>query len=137
MMRRDLFAIAMLTAVLLLALALTVAHADSRAYVDGPDSPVWDKAYVGLLDGNGDIVIATDNHLVINRNWLIQTAAVEGAPNPTGKRVRWDYANTGIEWAIHADMDRDGVRDTYYFTRDWSETVSANGVCVAVARYRR
>src|SRR3954453_7609877 len=70
-----------------------------------------------ILDGNGNGVVSDGSHTVIisNGNGLL-TCKATNVPNPTGRAVHWDAANTGYPCFTLAGI-----------TFDWKETISASG----------
>ena len=73
----------------------------------------------GVLDGNGNGFSATASQAVITgnaRNNGKLTCKVKGVPNPTGRAVIFNFANTGFLCGTLSDV-----------TADWQNVVSASG----------
>jgi hypothetical protein len=78
-----------------------------------------------LFDGTGALVAGEKFHAVTNRNGSKATCRAKGLANPTGKAVKFNFANTGAQCATPGGL-----------TSRWHETVSASGRAKIVCHFR-
>jgi hypothetical protein len=100
-----------------LALTLALALLPGASIAKSPNAAVVIKSGAcTLFDGTGALVAGQRFHAVVNHSRTKATCRAKGLANPTGKAVRFNFANTGVPCQTPSGL-----------TTRWRETVSASG----------
>jgi hypothetical protein len=109
-----------------LALALGVVASPGAAIAKSANAAVVIKGgSCSLLDASGVVVAGQKFHAVTNRNGSKATCRAKGFTNTTGKAIRFNFANTGVQCQTPGGL-----------TNRWHQVITPSGRARVVCHFR-